>query len=115
MKKILVFLFGASIFLNPGISALAAPSYPKSDLTCTNTTMIGLYGFQATGNILPGGEFPPGLFVAAGYYKFDGQGNVNGAYYVSFNGKIVEYSDATGTYNVNENCTLDMNIKNSDI
>ena len=42
------------IFLNHGISTLAAPSYSKSDLTCTNTTMIGLYGFQATGNILPG-------------------------------------------------------------
>jgi len=75
--------------------------------TCSNATLIGVFGFLNSGFDSPG---VPGASV--GQYNFDGAGNVSGSFTHSSNGTISNLT-FTGTYAVAKNCTGSMTLNNS--
>lgn len=87
-------------------TALLSANIPiaKAERACSNHTIAGKYGTQASGQILRE-NVPPVLFAETGVVNFDGQENLNGNDTVSFNGNITQ-SNYSGTYSVKEDCTF---------
>jgi len=86
--------------------ALTNPAYAQVDHGCTNATLIGVYAFQITGQILvPAPAAGPVSGVAL--TTFDGNGNLTQIDHVVHNGvvPVEEWRPATGTYTVNSDCT----------
>lgn len=102
MKKFFAAIFGACLLLSLGLSN--APAAHASS-RCRNATIAGSFGIQTTGTLFEGAPVPAGLFASTGSIIFDGNGNSSTRQTLSFNGTIVP-SQATGTYEVEEDCTL---------
>ena len=87
-------------------TALLSANIPiaKAERACSNASIAGKYGTQASGQILRE-NVPPVLFAETGVINFDGQENLNGNDTVSFNGNITK-SNYSGTYSVKEDCTF---------
>ncbi len=80
---------------------------PVFGATCTNANLNGVSGFFSDGFDSTG---VPGTSV--GQYKFDGDGNVSGAFTHSSNGAIQNVT-FSGTYSVSKNCTGTLVLNNS--
>jgi hypothetical protein len=87
-------------------TALLSANIPiaKAERACSNDSIAGKYGTQASGQIVRE-NVPPVLFAETGVINFDGQENLNGNDTVSFNGNITK-SNYSGTYSVKEDCTF---------
>ena len=87
-------------------TALLSANIPiaKAERACSNASIAGKYGTQASGQIVRE-NVPPVLFAETGVINFDGQENLNGNDTVSFNGNITK-SNYSGTYSVKEDCTF---------
>src|SRR6266568_4239011 len=91
----------------------AQSSCPRIDSTLNAT-----YGWlveegliaQSAKSGLTVGDFVP--FGTAGYFTFDGSGNVSGTHHTNFGGVFFERPD-TGTYSVNLDCTGSISIPNN--
>ncbi len=103
MKKIFAFISGASLLLSAGLGN--APAAARGGSVCTNATIKGDFGSQLSGSYGLGKAAQSGLLAEAGFFQFDGSGNLNATDTGSLNGKIIP-SGLVGTYNVKENCTV---------
>lgn len=77
------------------------------DWRCNNELIRGTYGFTVQGTKL-GGAGPTGQQVGVAITEFDGKGNLTQIDTVTIDGKVVAdftHTPATGTYEVNPNCT----------
>jgi hypothetical protein len=72
-------------------------------VTCSVATLSGTYVYASNGVLIRGQDRVP--FAAAGLDVFDGAGQVNGVFSISFNGQITQNLTLSGTYTVNANCT----------
>ena len=72
---------------------------------CSNHTLRGDYGFAIDGTVLAGPA--PVLIRGVAMTHFDGHGNLTQVDYATFNGVPAspDWRPATGTYDVNEDCT----------
>ncbi|MBW4633683.1 MAG: hypothetical protein KME30_17830 [Iphinoe sp. HA4291-MV1] len=86
-----------------GTSAKTQEAYGKKNYTCSNATLKGNYGVQATGFFGTQAPFTP--ISATRIAVFDGQGNFDGSGYVSAGGNIFPFG-FSGTYEVNSDCTV---------
>jgi hypothetical protein len=80
-----------------------APMAKAEKKGCSNATLKGAYAHRASGFEIA----PPviaGPLVGVGVDTFDGYGGVTTTATLSLNGNIVQLT-ATGTYNVNPDCT----------
>jgi hypothetical protein len=83
-----------------------AQSAATANLACSNSTLVGNYAFQITGQILaPAAVAGPVAGVAL--TVFDGYGNLTQVDNVVHNGivPVEDWRPAIGTYTVNANCT----------
>src|SRR6201998_1142226 len=74
---------------------------------CNDELIKGSYGFTVQGTKL-GGLGPTGQQVGIAMTEFDGKGNLTQIDTVTIDGKVVAdftHPPATGTYEVNANCT----------
>jgi len=72
---------------------------------CAISTIVGTYGYSATGyNVTHPGTPTPHVLALAGTYTFNGDGTVNRAFTISFEGVIQSATDS-GTYTVNADCS----------
>lgn len=93
----------------------AAAGYAQSNSKfCNNALIAGVYGFVVQGTRLPtppppGGVAPPsGPLIGVALTEFDGKGGLTQIDTVTINGiKTADFTEApaTGTYNVNPDCT----------
>jgi hypothetical protein len=74
---------------------------------CSNRTLRGDYGFAIGGTILPPSPAPALLLRGLAMTHFDGHGNLSQVDFVTLNGvpSGSDWSPATGTYEVNPDCT----------
>jgi hypothetical protein len=75
--------------------------------TCSNRTLRGAYGSAIDGTIVLPSPAPNLLLRGLAMQKFDGHGNFSQVDFITLNG-APEFSDwrpATGTYQVNPDCT----------
>ena len=80
---------------------------------CTASTIVGTYGYSATGyNVTHPGTPTPHLLALAGTYTFSADGTVNRAFTISFEGVITSGVSDSGTYTVNADCsgTMGFNV-----
>jgi hypothetical protein len=75
--------------------------------TCSNRTLRGDYGFTIGGTILPPSPAPALLLRGLALTRFDGHGNFSQVDFVTVNGapSRTDWRPATGTYDVNPDCT----------
>jgi hypothetical protein len=75
--------------------------------TCSNRTLRGDYGFAIDGTILPPSPAPALLLRGLAMTHFDGHGNLSQVDFVTLNGAPAgsDWRPATGTYEVNPDCT----------
>ncbi|HEY6338685.1 MAG TPA: hypothetical protein VIW68_09350 [Candidatus Sulfotelmatobacter sp.] len=80
------------------VCAAIVAGVPAAQATCTNASLIGVYGITSSGI--------NGSLLAAtlDQIKSDGSGNVTGSSTQSING-VITSSTITGTYTVAKNCT----------
>jgi len=76
------------------------PQARADDQGCTNANLKGTFSHIGTGFITA----PAGTLAGVGTDTFDGNGDATETATLSINGKIVSLT-ATGTYNVNPDCT----------
>jgi hypothetical protein len=88
------------------VLALALVSLaPNIHAACTNATMLGNWGFSATGTIiLPTGPVP---VAAVGSVKFDLNGSLSGDQERSLGGGV-GHETFSGTYTITGDCALAM-------
>ena len=111
-KKLLVFwLAVAAVFA--AVATLPLAAQDRDDhrghrrgwaRECSLRTLHGRYGIFVQGTVLATsthGTFP---FVVSGIFDYDGEGTVSGTYHQSVGGGISTRT-ATGTYQVNPDCT----------
>jgi hypothetical protein len=74
---------------------------------CSNRTLRGDYGFAIGGTILPPSPAPALLLGGLAMTRFDGRGNLRQVDFVTVNGvpSGSDWRPATGTYEVNPDCT----------
>lgn len=85
-------------------SAKAAPGGSR----CSNSTLIGDYGYSAEGVLIGTPGLPPEApFRSVGLAHFDGKGNANWVEHTVVDGVSLEvgWTAATIAYHVNANCT----------
>jgi hypothetical protein len=72
---------------------------------CSNRSLRGDYGFDIGGQILTGPR--TGLLRGVAMTHFDGQGNLSQVDFVTINGLPIgsDWRPATGTYDLNPDCT----------
>lgn len=84
----------------------AQPAFAEQEHepSCTLTTLLGLYIFDATGYIIsPTGPAPKAVVV---FLNMNGDGTFTSVATANFNGTVVaENKHDTGHYTVNEDCT----------
>ena len=86
--------------------ASASPAIAEDDPACSNRTLLGSYGFAVDGQIfLP--SAPPLQLRGVAMTTFDGEGNFSQVDHATFNGvpRWTGWRPATGTYQINEDCT----------
>jgi hypothetical protein len=88
-----------------GIPAVSADDDgPKG---CSNRTLRGDYGFSITGTVFPPSPVPSFLIRGVAMTHFDGRGNLTQVDFATRNGVPIasDWRPATGTYEVNADCT----------
>ena len=104
-------------FVAAALLALASASVATADddTTCSNHTLRGSYGFGVDGQIFPPAG-PPLVLRAVAMTQFDGDGNLSQVDHATTNGvpRWMGWRQATGTYQVNEDCTGTAQIVPSD-
>ena len=95
--------------------ASASPVTADEDTKCSNRTLRGSYGFGVDGQIFPPAG-PPLLLRGVAMTQFDGEGNLSQVDHATTNGvpRWVGWRQATGTYQINEDCTGTAQIVPSD-
>ena len=98
--------------------ASAMPSPVKADDeggACSNRTLRGSYGFGIDGQIFPPGA-PALVLRGVAMTQFDGEGNLTQVDHATVNGipRWAGWRSATGTYDVNPDCTGTAQIIPSD-
>jgi hypothetical protein len=98
-------LFALILLTTPGL-ALAARD------ACTMDKVAGTYGFSASGTILSPNAMglPAGPVAATGVMTLDKHGSFHGKETMSFNGSIVSGVTFDGTYVLNPDCTLTLEV-----
>ena len=86
------------------LALTAAPAAKAADLRCSNDTLRGAYSDQDTGTIFGTGP-GTGPLVGVNVDTFDGRGNITISGWGSVGGSGGSFSVATGTYQVNPDCT----------
>jgi hypothetical protein len=103
-----------------GWVALARPAGaqgepPAAGFTCSNRTLKGNYGFSIDGTVLAG---TPNAFLLRGVAmtQFDGDGNLSQVDFATRNGVPMwqDWRPATGSYDINADCTGTAQIIPSD-
>jgi hypothetical protein len=86
----------------------------SAETRCSNRTLRGDYGFDISGTILAGPK--AGLLRGVAMTHFDGDGNLSQVDFVTNNGVPggPDWRPATGTYDLNPNCTGTAEIVFSD-
>src|SRR5262245_14646755 len=76
-----------------------------SEIICSNRTLRGDYGFDISGTVLAGPK--AGLVRGVAMTHFDGHGNLSQVDFVTINGIPggPDWRPATGTYDLNPDCT----------
>src|SRR5690349_18655260 len=95
-------------------AAALAPCAAHS-ASCNNASLRGSYAFLATGNTFPALGLPAaltGAFASLGTADYDGRGNVSLTAAVSLNGVVQRPPTATGTYQVESDCTFTSSLDN---
>jgi hypothetical protein len=77
------------------------PSERRSEATLHGTYLFADHGVDTTGK----------TFAGVGYEVFDGNGNIEGGFSATFNGKITRNEPLSGTYSVKANCTGTVTFK----
>jgi len=75
---------------------------------CSNSTLVGDYGYSAEGVLMGTPGLPPEVpFRSVGMAHFDGRGNATWVEHTVINGVSLEvgWTSATIAYQVNANCT----------
>jgi hypothetical protein len=72
---------------------------------CSLRTLHGRYGIFAQGTVLATSAHPALPFVVSGIFTYDGDGSVAGTYNQSVGGGASTGVTASGTYQVNPDCT----------
>jgi hypothetical protein len=101
------------VIVSLGLSTASAQSDSKA---CNNELIRGNYGFTVQGVKL-GGMGPTGQQIGVAMTEFDGKGNLTQIDTVTIDGKVVAdftHTPATGSYEVNPNCTGTFTIKFTD-
>jgi hypothetical protein len=81
----------------------------SGEARCSNRTLRGDYGFSIDGQILAGPS--PILVRGVAMTRFDGQGNLSQVDFVTLNGVGgTDWRPATGTYDLNPDCTGTMEL-----
>lgn len=98
--------------------ASAMPSPVRADDeggACSNRTLRGSYGFGIDGQIFPPGA-PALVLRGVAMTQFDGEGNLTQVDHATVNGipRWAGWRSATGTYDVNPDCTGTAQIVPSD-
>jgi len=88
----------------------AASAREEQSGPCSNATLRGEYGYAAEGVLIDKPMLPPEApFRSVGMTHFDGKRNVTWVEHTVVNGiplnAGVEWTEASGTYTVNPNCT----------
>jgi hypothetical protein len=110
LKTCCALVIGALISLLSSASAQAVPPPP---VTCSNASVIGIYGLLITG-YNASGQYQSGM----GQINSNGKGSFTGVETVSDDGVIFNNQALTGTYSISANCTGSgsiTNIKNGTI
>jgi len=77
-------------------------------LPCSAANVAGAYAMTASGTILANQfGFPPGALSSMGLITFDRQGRYHLEEKVSFNGKLIDWTE-TGAYTVSPDCTCNV-------
>ena len=88
----------------------ASPSQPLQERVCSNATLRGAYAFDVVGVFVDAPSPLPlrGVTVT----EFDGEGHLTQVDHVVFNGTPppVDWTSGTGTYEINPDCTGQMQI-----
>ena len=106
----------AAIVASVMISEASHTQAQAEDWRCNNELIRGTYGFTVQGTKL-GGLGPTGQQVGVAITEFDGKGNLSQIDTVTIDGKVVAdftHTPATGTYEVNPNCTGTFTINFTD-
>ena len=93
--------------------ALAAPLVPSARADddgpkgCSNRSLRGDYGFEIGGTVFPPSPAPSFLLRGVAMTHFDGRGNLSQVDFTTRNGVPMgtDWRPATGTYEINEDCT----------
>ncbi len=84
------------------------PAVVRADGGCSPASLIGRYGLEGQGTVLPGGPIPvpvPVPFGEVTIATFNGAGTFFGSAAVNVGGTVLNPVTFTGTYTVNSDCT----------
>jgi hypothetical protein len=87
------------------VGSVAADNDEGGEARCSNQTLRGDYGFDIGGQILAGPR--AGILRGVAMTRFDGQGNLSQVDFATINGipGWPDWRPATGTYDLNPDCT----------
>jgi hypothetical protein len=104
----------ATLGVNTPWRAAADASERSAEMRCSNRTLRGDYGFEISGTILAGPK--AGLLRGVAMTHFDGEGNLSQVDFATNNGVPggPDWRPATGTYDLNPDCTGTAEIVFSD-
>jgi hypothetical protein len=110
MKKIRISLIATPIMMVGGLlaSGTFAVAQAADPGACSNQMLSGNYGYAAEGVLIGAPGLPTeAQFRSVGMTHFDGKGNLAWLENTVINGVQVSltWTEATGTYTVNANCT----------
>ena len=92
-----------STFMTLSILGLMVPQ-ANAQRRCSNTDVVGVYSFVASGTFGTAG------FATAGQTIYDGNGGASGIINISLGGTVTGPIAWTGTYSVNADCTFTKTI-----
>ena len=108
LRRAIPLAMAAGVALTLAVSvgwSVRADDDGPAEARCSNRTLRGDYGFSVDGQILAGPR--PGLLRALAMTHFDGDGNLSQVDFLTINGIPAgpAWRPATGTYDVNPDCT----------
>ena len=97
-------IWQARLFASVLLLATATTGKAQSTTqACTNSTLVGPYGYLLQGSLIEQGS--PAPYADVGSWSADGKGNLSGSGAESVAGQIYQGTGITGTYIVNTDCT----------
>jgi hypothetical protein len=103
-------LSAMTVGLGFGLAMSGIPTVSAGDdgpRGCSNRTLRGDYGFSITGTVFPPSPVPSFLVRGVALTRFDGHGNLSQVDFTTRNGVPAgsDWRPATGTYEINLDCT----------